>query len=110
MYKYIINKEKALNTTKIIYKEGIEIEIRPFPTSEYIIDSGVSTNMNKHELVLFNYCVVSWKGLYYEDDTPILCDEEGKKFVYDYDFKLKHFIREEVKKLQFTGISEEKKI
>lgn len=68
---------------------GIKVKIRPYPNSasDYRIDIStgkLDITTGKLGWDRFNYCLVDWQELLDENDKPVECNEETKKFIFDY--------------------------
>ena len=73
----------------------VEFKIRPFRLST-ITSLDTMENIN----VQFTSTVVDWKGIEDEDGKPFKCNEENKKFIYDYYEDIVTFVIEKLKELK----------
>lgn len=48
----------------------------------------------------FNYICMNWKGYVDENDKPLVCDEDNKKLVFNFDQEIVGFVIEESNKLR----------
>lgn len=64
--------------------EEVEFLIRPFPSSQGLVPPDDMEGQAHFNWKIFQYCVVDWKGIIGEDDKPLECNDENKKFIFDY--------------------------
>lgn len=64
----------------------VEILVRPFPLSNSLFAPSDDQKVMKLAWEKFNYSIMDWKGFVDQDDKPIECNEENKKFIFDYDY------------------------
>ena len=88
-----LNKSQ-LEPKWVEFKEdkGLSFKLRPFPASHNVIMS--VGEFDKIEIFwrIFDYCVLDWKGINGEDDKPLECNSENKRFLFDYSEELMMFI------------------
>jgi len=89
-----INKS-LIEAKWIEFKEakGVSFKIRPFPVSHNVIRTSIAKNDQVESFFkIFDYCVVDWKGINGEDDKPLECNTENKKFLFDYSESIMMFV------------------
>lgn len=92
----------------IDYEDDTEVKfkLRPFPMSQGIyVDSD---DIIEYTWKKFNYSVIDWKGITNEKDQPLECNDENKKFIFDYVQDLMMWIMVEISKLT-SDLSSQKK-
>jgi len=79
-------KRKLTEAKWVNYPEDAEVKfkIRSFPTSMGMFLNGTDNDLIDFTWKKFNYCVVDWQGINDEDSKPLECNEENKKFIFDY--------------------------
>jgi len=89
--------------------EEVEIKIRPFSLFSLTKVPSADTVDMSEVWNIFNYCIVDWKGIEGEEG-PMECNEDNKRFVYDYDQDLVVFVTDHAAKLRDTvvGVDEAK--
>ncbi len=90
-----------------------KVKIRPFPNSEEdvkvdFVTGVVITKLGEIGWSRFNYCVMDIEGLVDVDKKPIECNEEVKRFIYDYDTEFKDSILLKIKEMN-DGLLDEVK-
>lgn len=65
-------------------QEGVKFKIRQFPITSVAFLSSEKQNMHDFAWERFNYIVVDWEGIVDDDDKPLECNEENKRFIFDW--------------------------
>jgi hypothetical protein len=78
--------------------EGVRFKIKPFPMSSGMLFDSDEKRLLQYTWDKFNFCVVNWEGLTDQDDKPLECNEENKKFIYDYVPEITTWISHEINK------------
>ena len=89
-----VSRKKATEKRWIKYnKDGASIEllVRSFPVSLMKAESDMT-----NALKLWNYCVCDWKEFCDDEDQPMECNSDNKKFIFDYWQEIVVFVIEEV--------------
>jgi len=87
-----INK-KAVKTDWFEYNETVKFNLKPFPFSSIKV-----TDVDASLWEQFKFCIIDWKGLEDDDGKKLECDEENKKFIFDYVPELREFVFQSVRK------------
>lgn len=87
-----LNKGKAKEQW-FKYDEDVSFLIRPFPFSGRSLSTG-EANISEMLVAQASYCVIDWKGINDEKDKPVKCNDENKKFLFDYSNELFNFVCE----------------
>lgn len=66
------------------YEDDIKFKIKSFPMSHGIFFQGSKEDLVEFTWKRFNYCVVDWSGFVDEKDEPLECNEDNKKYIFDY--------------------------
>ena len=70
------------------YEGKVEFKIRIMKMSAI----GSSTALGEIMADEFIYCVEDWKGVKDENDKDFECNEENKKFIFDYYAEIRSFV------------------
>jgi len=74
--------------------EEVQVKIKPFSLFSMIkLPSDEAYNADSF-WTIFNFVVIEWKGLQ-SDEKDLPCDEENKRFVFDYDQEFALFVIKE---------------
>ena len=86
------------------WEDGVKFLLRPFPlTLMPKSDIGM-----EQMLEMFVYCLLDWEGLEDEDnDKPIPCNDETKKYMFDYDAEIRDFVSNTISKIM--GVEDKEK-
>ena len=95
----IITKQEAV---WFPWEGNTEIEIRSFPYSQLLAGEGFVEGLWSQ----FNYCVMNWKGFVDEEGKEYSCNEETKRYLFDYSKKLQGFVYVKAKELNDKVLSE----
>lgn len=103
-----INK-KNLKSEWFDYDDDVKFLIRPFPLSERAI-SPSGTNVIDLLIKQSMYCLEDWKGIVDQDEKPIECNEENKRFIFDYSDDIITFVVNKSKELneKFMNVKSKK--
>jgi len=107
-----INKKKIADEIWVKFPEDeeIQLKIRQFPTSQGMYIPGISDEtMFEFAWKKFNYCIVDWKGFIDENEKPLECNEENKRYVYDYIEDIMMWASNEISKLKEDIVTTQKK-
>lgn len=94
-------KKSAVKERWIDYpdEDGVKFKVRPFPMSEGTLAFGDDPKqLTEITWKKFNYCVVDWQGLVDDNDQTLDCNEENKRFLFDFVFDLVMWVVVEVNK------------
>ena len=86
-----INKA-AVKSEWFTLQKGVKIEIRPFAFSAVKI-----SDFDGIMLEQFMFSVLDWKGIVDENDEPLPCNDENKKFMFDYVPEVRDFVSEKIR-------------
>lgn len=81
-----INK-KAVKSNWFDFNEKVKFNLKPFPFSSVKLSDVDATLWAQ-----FDFCVIDWKGLEDDEGKALKCDEENKRFIFDYVPELREFI------------------
>lgn len=73
------------------------VEGRPYEMSQ--------TDTSKEDRLIWDYCIVDWKGMTYEDGTPIPCTADNKILLMSQSIGFSTFFTECIDKLGKTMIA-----
>ena len=86
--------QKECNKKRVEYKHGQRFEV-------------TDVNDDKFSELLWDYCIVEWKGLTDDDGTPLLCDKETKTTLMQTNVGFAQFVG---KCLELLGEQEEERV
>ena len=96
-----INKSKIKDNWYIFDKDDtVEFKIRPFPLTNMLIGYVNKVDLMNLMWQKFNYCILDWKGIQDDKDKDLKCNEENKKFVFDWDEEIVIYIGNKLTQLQ----------
>ena len=73
-----------VEATWVDYDADVSFKVRQFPLSQGMWLSGNNEEFMEFNWKRFNYALIDWKGFTNEKDEVLECNEESKRFVYDY--------------------------
>jgi len=89
----IVFNRKKMKNKWFEFDDDVSFLIKPFPLSERAL-SPSGTNIIEIIMKQAEYCLVDWKGIVDENNKPIKCNEENKRFILDFSDELATFICE----------------
>jgi len=93
------------------FRDGAELEIRPFPNSRGNVAwrNGEMVLSGEERLERFMYCLSGWKGLTDADGKPLKCSEQVKKAIFDFNVAgIPEFVAEKDREFHERKEQEEK--
>jgi len=99
--------KKIVDGTWITFPEDkeVQIKIKPFSLFSMIKDPNNESYNAETFWAIFNHIVLDWKGVQ-SDGKKLECNEENKKFVFDYDQPIALFVINESSAMRTQIISE----
>jgi hypothetical protein len=97
-----INKEAIAGEWIEHPEDDVSFHIRPFPFSKGVWSFNEETAFVNSLRAQYDYALLGWKGIMNEDETDFPCNEENRKFVFDFVGKYRSFIVEESTKMAHT--------
>ena len=82
-------KSKWVNFDK---DPDVKFKLRPVPINNILLGVALEGDRKKIIWDKFNYALEEWEGMTDENDKPLPCTEENKKFVFDWDEEILLFI------------------
>jgi hypothetical protein len=104
--------KKMLVTKEVVHPEypEVKVTVRPFSIfSLNQIPSAPNIQDIKEYFNIFDYSVVSWVGISDENDKPLKCNTENKKFLFESDLIFSLEIVKEAANLRNQMFSEEER-
>ena len=87
----------------------VQVKLRRFPLSLALYAPNDADGIVKLAWQRFNYCVTSWKGFLNENEKPLVCNEENKRIVFDFDEDTMLWIANEIHNLDKATKKKSKK-
>lgn len=84
------------------WEGNVKVEIRAFPYSRMVIDEGMVEGLWNR----FNFCVTNWEGFVDEEGKEYPCNEETKRYLFDYSKELQNFVYEKSDELSDKIVTE----
>lgn len=78
------------------WEKGVKLLIRRYPLSKYV--ENMSLPIEKIAKDMYDYCLLGWEGLTWEDGIAIEFNDVNKQYLYDYLFGIVAAIRENIEK------------
>jgi|WetSurSiteA1Bulk_404760.scaffolds.fasta_scaffold176722_1 hypothetical protein len=88
------------------WKKGVELLIRRYPLSKYVENSSSAIEVIVKDM--YNYCLLDWKGITWDDGTPVEVNDTNKLYLYDYLSGIVGVVRENVEK-QIAELKDDEK-
>ena len=87
----IINK-KLIKEKWYDLDKKVSFKIKPFPISHNILRSIGKDDTIDIWWKMFDYSLIDWKGINDENDKLMECNDENKKFLFDYSQDVMMFV------------------